>query len=96
MRGYLLLITLLLVSCGKHTAPLEDHGDIIADGNFVINVDNHPRLYGEKNCFMCHQEFSIHQEDRINGTTIDLESIQNKVKANGIKSCSTCHGSNDL
>ena len=96
MRFVLICLILLTASCGKHTQPLEDHGDIIADGNFVINVDNHPRLYGEKDCFMCHQEFSIHQEDRINGTTINLKSIQKTVKQDGIRSCKTCHGSNDI
>lgn len=83
-----------MFACGKHEEPLENHGDIVGDGKFTITVDNHPRLYGEKECFFCHQEFSLHQVDR--GSVTDLETIRATVKEYGLNSCSTCHGSNDL
>ena len=86
------IILLLMVACGKHDPPAEDHGDIIGDGKFLISADNHPQLFAQTNCFMCHQEFSIHTKDRIESLDIDLEYIQTRVEDDGINSCQECHG----
>ncbi len=98
MIRLIILTILLLSSCGDHSSPVENQGDIYKDNNssYVITLYNHPALYGEKNCFLCHQEFSIHKEDRIQGQGIDLELIQNMVKESGVQSCKMCHGDNDL
>ena len=86
-----MLVMALFSNC-VYKDPEENYGDIINDGKMRITSNAHPRLNGETNCFLCHQEFSIHQEDRIDGVNVNLEVINGMVRENGVEACSICHG----
>lgn len=92
----LFFLLILISSCGRHSTPAENHGDIVKQNKLIISKENHPELAGERDCFLCHQSYSIHQVDRSVDLDLDLLSIQRSVNEGGINSCSQCHGSNPL
>lgn len=63
-------------------------------GGVVVTEDEHPTGWGQEDCAACHAFPALH---RMNCTPeVDLVEVQDRVDADGVASCSECHGWNGL
>ena len=95
----LLLTSLITLGCSDEeqlSPPKEDHGDIFINNNltFAVSQKTHPTGWGKANCLVCHNVNNIHKVDRISALSINLPRIERTIDAQGLKSCTNCHGSN--
>lgn len=86
----LLLITLLLCSCGVERQYEDYH--LQSSTDLILTQQNHSHGYAKAQCFMCHNISNIHKVNRINAPNFDI--AQPLVLQSGLASCSGCHGSN--
>lgn len=93
MKTILMLIILLLSSCGKEKRQFEVY-QIAQPADILLSVENHPHGYGESQCFECHVVDNIHRDNQTGSSTLDL--ARELTRTQGISSCQTCHGGNGL
>ena len=89
----LVSISVAFSGCGGD-GDLEDYGT----GSSAIvlsSAEQHPGGYGRKDCLVCHNAaLNLHRES---GSPIDVEALNNAVRANGESTfCLKCHGTNGL
>lgn len=97
LRFILFLCGLLfLAGCGDFDPSYgENFGNILATpGGLTLTQSEHTIGWGESNCLLCHQADNIHRVDRSGAGTLDVVEVQERVRTEGVSSCSTCHGTN--
>lgn len=87
----------LLNSCGSmNNLSGENYGDIAGGpGGITLTEAEHPVGWKKANCFECHNNYNIHQQDRT-GTGLNLQAIRAMTEEDGLESCPTCHGTNGI
>ncbi len=88
----LLVSMLLIVGCAVDRQT--ENYDFEANSPLNLRVSNHPHGYGKATCFNCHLQQNIHEVDRLHDSSFSF--AKPLVEANGLKSCSGCHGSNGV
>lgn len=86
-----LLLLGLLAGCGP-VEPCPDGSMLDGPGGLELVESEHQVGWGQADCWRCHTDATIHKL----GCTpdVDLAAIQDQVAAQGLDSCSTCHGDN--
>lgn len=98
IRGTLTICLLaLFCACGSaNNIGGEDYGNIAAGPmGITLTQAEHPYGWSRADCYECHNDFNIHQEDRT-GTGINLDAIRTMTENQGLASCATCHGTNGV
>ncbi len=88
----LVLALHLLLGCGQDPCP--DGSMLDGEQGLVVTAAEHGGAYGVADCDACHARVTLHRT----GCTpdVDLEAIQDMVDADGLESCSVCHGDNGV
>lgn len=102
----LALAICLLGACGNNgPEDGENYGNLLlSPGGLLVLEEEHPTGFGRPDCQACHERRSSHIENRTGlancdevpaGTPcIDLDAIQDLIRAEGTESCAQCHGDN--
>lgn len=89
----MILFLFAMTSCGSNRRDFEEY-QITSTSDIVLNRENHPHGYGQRECFQCHVIDNIHRDNQSGASTLEL--ARELTRTQGISSCSTCHGSNGL
>lgn len=98
LKGLLIFCFLLfLCACGSaNNIGGEDYGNIAAGPmGTTLTQAEHTYGWGRADCYECHSNFNIHQEDRT-GTGLNLEAIRTMTENQGLSICASCHGTNGV
>ncbi len=89
------LISLILIFAGLlHCAEKRQYEEykIKSKGDLILTKDNHPHGFRQADCFYCHNQQNIHQDDTLNTGLIELAR---EISTEGSTSkCYSCHGDN--
>ncbi len=93
-KYYVLILSLIFFNCGKDEKKQNEDYSIPTYADIVLTQGNHPHGFTKSECFNCHNENNIHQEDRLGAPNFDI--AKDLVKQSGLNSCSGCHGKNGV
>lgn len=97
MKKLLLILFFLgLLGCGSGNDS-QDLGNIFdSSEGLVLTQQEHPDGWGRSDCFGCHPETVIHQENRTGQGELPLADIRALVNKEGLNACPICHGDNGV
>ena len=93
MKLVILSLLIFLSSCAENKREFEEY-DLPEGGAVLLTEYTHKHGFKETQCFYCHVKGNIHQDNTTSSPLIETARIL--TERDGIKSCSTCHGSNGL
>jgi hypothetical protein len=81
-----------LIGCGDED-PCASRRDLSASPAGLTLVEaEHPTGWGQADCYQCHQRWTIHAEDCLDGIAVQGDDIA----AETIADCAACHGTNGV
>ncbi|MEM4658550.1 MAG: hypothetical protein QXX77_09050 [Candidatus Methanosuratincola sp.] len=101
MRLLYLLIALVVMGvagCAGGDDEGQDFGNLFdSPEGVVLTEEEHPTGWGRGDCFLCHPQEEIHQQNRTDFPgVLPIEDIQELVIRDGLRSCVICHGNNGV
>ncbi len=89
------MIALWLLACAQDPcAGTEDM--TTSPAGLELTAEEHDIGWGETECFLCHQAWTIHAQDCVDGVRIDVAAIEDRIDEDDTSSCVACHGSNGV
>lgn len=86
-------LLLLLLACGGPADPCADRRDLAASpAGLDLTAEEHPTGWGHADCFLCHQRWTVHVEDCIDGVAVDVDALEVET----VEGCVACHGANGV
>lgn len=93
----LLILLLVFASCVSEDQQGQNWGNILAGiQGLKLTAQEHPDGWMRSDCFACHPEAVIHQQDRSGTGVLLLQDIREFVQQEGLSSCPICHGDNGI
>jgi hypothetical protein len=102
MRSWILGLGVLWMlvataGCAELELGCDDLGDMLGGpGGLTVTEEEHPTGWGHERCFGCHSVERMHVQNCTGVDEVDLAEIRTLVDAEGIGSCSQCHGDNGV
>lgn len=88
-----LTILFLVAGCGP-VEPCEGGDMLDGPAGLELAEEEHAIGWGQADCWQCHVESSLHRVGCTAG--VDLDAVQDEVRALGLESCGSCHGDNGV
>ena len=90
------VMLLLLLGCGPRQ-PCDGVRDLGGSpSSLELEAEEHRTGWGNDQCFQCHQVWTIHQQDCVDGVAVDVAAIAEVIDVTEPRTCVPCHGANGV